>query len=1213
MKRAVLLVLLLAIPLAAAQLPTTVTVSPSANATTTSTLQCLVNATGGGALTANVTWYLNGTLHGADDQTLTLTSGTQNGTNSTGDVKPYETVKGELWTCQATVTNGTDTNITNSSAITIEDSPPIVTYPIVQQNATEDHPFGPITATAYDPDGDPITWISQDQSKGQYSGTQLFTIQSDGTISFTADQPENGNHSMALIATDGTLFGGRVVVFDLLPFDDPPILSDIQNQTANVTIPFSLIVNASDEENDTLAYNISSDIPSLSIAQVDNTHANISFTPTYAELGNHTVTVTVYETKNESKNDTKTFVIDVYSNNRPPAIDTILYQNTSQGGVLNLTVNATDNDTTNTLNFSVIGNCPITNPWTITTLSTNHSDAIGQIYVANVTNDQVICRNVTLMVRDYVGTTPLTNDTRTLVLNITNVNDPPTVHELSGYAGNTESQQNMSNLTASTGLPFVYHVNATDPDTLTYEGEVLNYSDNTTLFTINNSTGLINFTPNQSEVGDYAINITVMDDQGLWDSRNLTLHVVNNTFPTLIPVPNMMCQEDANCSVSLEAYDPDPGENETFTVRNVNYSTNSNSTVDPTFTLIKTSWNTSTVWKNFTNSMVGNYTYNITVSDHYGATDSQLWNLTVNNTNDPPTYDENFTLPSPIVAMHPMTLLVNASDKDFLNGFENLTLTVQLNGPNPSLLNVTKLSSMQWKVVADPSTGDIGQYNASFVVTDIAGANATRNLSFTVYNKSRPPVILTVYPFWNSSTNQTQLSFANASPFSGSTSINSSEASTLRLNLTYMDPDTALGNLTVTWTGDNKTLKTVAGTSDPALTLNYGYFDAGTHIYKVNVSDNRYESDTFQWNVTVANVNRAPYLVHNITNLTINQTTTITDYMNAFLDPDDDLNSNGVLDPNETNHLTYTYSSSPYLKISFIWPNTTLTPLKTGTAHIVYTATDSGGLSAKSNNVTYTVIMPPQQQQQTSSSSSGGGGGGGGASVSTPVPVPTISSPNSIQILSPSPVTIYYNQTIAAPLTVRNPGDTTLYGVKLSATAAVKNVTFAFSTDQYATLAPHEEHNLTLYISNYRSSGTYEVKVLAQADQPKVNDSTLIYVNSIEKGSEGSAVQTRVTFAKDLVASNPECIELNTLVKEAQRAVDTGQIQEADKLLNAVINGCRYLISTSGARQETPQGLDLSWLANFRYANEVLIGLVVLLGGIAVLLVMHYRESTRED
>ena len=58
---------------------------------------------------------------------------------------------------------------------------------------------------------------------------------------------------------------------------------------------------------------------------------------------------------------------------------------------------------------------------------------------------------------------------------------------------------------------FVYDVNATDPDLLTPMGDTLNFGDNTTMFEINITTGVISFIPVKSEVGNHSILIYVTD------------------------------------------------------------------------------------------------------------------------------------------------------------------------------------------------------------------------------------------------------------------------------------------------------------------------------------------------------------------------------------------------------------------------------------------------------------------------------------------------------------------------------------------------------------------------------------------------------------------------------------------------------------------------------------------------------------------------------
>ncbi|MCK5282016.1 MAG: hypothetical protein KAK00_01275 [Nanoarchaeota archaeon] len=59
---------------------------------------------------------------------------------------------------------------------------------------------------------------------------------------------------------------------------------------------------------------------------------------------------------------------------------------------------------------------------------------------------------------------------------------------------------------AAGGIRYHYDVNATDPD-----NDTLTYSSNSTLFTINPATGIIDFMPQNSQAGTYTINISVSD------------------------------------------------------------------------------------------------------------------------------------------------------------------------------------------------------------------------------------------------------------------------------------------------------------------------------------------------------------------------------------------------------------------------------------------------------------------------------------------------------------------------------------------------------------------------------------------------------------------------------------------------------------------------------------------------------------------------------
>ncbi len=82
----------------------------------------------------------------------------------------------------------------------------------------------------------------------------------------------------------------------------------------------------------------------------------------------------------------------------------------------------------------------------------------------------------------------------------------------------------IGNKVAAEGEKFTYYVNATDAD-----NDTLVYSTNTTLFTINNLTGLISFTPSISQIGNYSINISVSDGP-LSDYEVISFRIVRGPY-----------------------------------------------------------------------------------------------------------------------------------------------------------------------------------------------------------------------------------------------------------------------------------------------------------------------------------------------------------------------------------------------------------------------------------------------------------------------------------------------------------------------------------------------------------------------------------------------------------------------------------------------------------------------------------------------------------
>ncbi|MEW6070633.1 MAG: invasin domain 3-containing protein, partial [Candidatus Thermoplasmatota archaeon] len=114
----------------------------------------------------------------------------------------------------------------------------------------------------------------------------------------------------------------------------------------------------------------------------------------------------------------------------------------------------------------------------------------------------------------------------------------------------------IENRTAYEGQMFTLQINATDLD-----GDTLLFSDNSTLFDINSTTGLISFTPSYDSAGIYCVNITVTDGEALvWQNFKLEIINVNRKPVAIISLPSNNSKFSTTDEINFNAsasYDPD--------------------------------------------------------------------------------------------------------------------------------------------------------------------------------------------------------------------------------------------------------------------------------------------------------------------------------------------------------------------------------------------------------------------------------------------------------------------------------------------------------------------------------------------------------------------------------------------------------------------------------------------------------------------------------
>lgn len=216
----------------------------------------------------------------------------------------------------------------------------------------------PVTVT--DPDGNLLSLRAENALPGfPLPEFVSFTDSGNGsgTFRFRPTTRDRGDYGLVLFARDDGDGGGRwaeleasytFVVTVQVP-DDPPVFDYIGDRVAVANEPFELVIRARDQDQEPLQFAMGG-LPAsatLTAGAVYGT-AVLSWTPTTANLGQHTVVFTVTDGGNggaaPSASDTSAIALRVKPANASPVLPPILDQTVREGELLRLAVNASDPD-----------------------------------------------------------------------------------------------------------------------------------------------------------------------------------------------------------------------------------------------------------------------------------------------------------------------------------------------------------------------------------------------------------------------------------------------------------------------------------------------------------------------------------------------------------------------------------------------------------------------------------------------------------------------------------------------------------------------------------------------------------------------------------------------------------------------------------------------------------------------------------------------------
>ena len=218
--------------------------------------------------------------------------------------------------------------------------------------------------------------------------------------------------------------------------------------------------------------------------------------------------------------------------------------------------------------------------------------------------------------------------------------------------------------------------------------------------------------------------------------------------------------------------------------------------------------------------------------------------------------------------------------------------------------------------------------------------------------------------------------------------------------------------------------------------------------------------------------------------------------------------------------------------------------------------------NATSNVFLIEVVERPDQVNIPQPTTGGSGGGGSSVTIITEPEEVDVPEPEPLEIIAPGTATMVENETITIPISVINRWNETLENIQLTAESENELINLTLGTDFIASLLPDANETFNLTITSFATFGEYAVNVIAVIDDPEFNTTATILINSIELGQRGpEEYNTRLSFARDIVESNQRCIELNEHIERSRNLVAQGETQEAILLLDDIVENCRYLIN----------------------------------------------------
>lgn len=324
----------------------------------------------------------------------------------------------------------------------------------------------------------------------------------------------------------------------------------------------------------------------------------------------------------------------------------------------------------------------------------------------------------------YLNGTPRNIDVGTYYINITvdDGNDGWDWFQVDIQVNNTNDDPEIQTddmVTTNEDEFYSIHYSATDIDPTL---DVFSWSmdSDADWLIIDESSGYLNGTPDNDDVGTFWVNVTVQDGNGGFDWSRFDLEVLNvNDDPVITEDAVTSTNEDEFYSIILTATDIDP-------------------TMD-TFTwsfISDAEWLVIDEMQGYlngtpTNDDVGTYWINVTADDGNGGTDWYNFTIEVLNINDDPVILPVELMP----AIEDVFFTVSFQGVDIDPSLDTLTWSLETNA------DWLAIDTSTGEINGTPENGDVGEFWVNLSVSDGNGGSDWTNFTTEVLNVNDDPMI----------------------------------------------------------------------------------------------------------------------------------------------------------------------------------------------------------------------------------------------------------------------------------------------------------------------------------------------------------------------------------------------------------------------------------------------------------------------------------------